>query len=407
MPHTAFNRRHFLSLAGTAALYASLPGWARATTASAEAGSGSAIEPPKRLVRFPQKTDLILLTDRPPLLETPLHYFRQDLTPNEAFFVRWHLGGYPTRVDLSQFRLKVDGNVQNPLALTMDELVRGFEPVELIALNQCSGNARGRFEPKVPGGQWQYGGMGNARWTGVRLKDLLAKAGARAGAVEVSLAGLDESPMPGLPKYVKSLKFDHANDGEVMVAYAMNGAPLPMLNGFPLRLVVPGWYATYWVKSLAHITVLDQPLHNLWMDKAYRIPNNPQITESEEHLATDTVPINRFAIHSLFVRPEPQEVLHAGRPYTLEGLAMDSGYGITRVEVSTDGGKSWVDAQLDADLGRYSWRRWRLRWTPQVRGAYVLKVRATNRQGEQQLVEQWNHGGYARRVIESTAGMVV
>lgn len=277
----------------------------------------------------------------------------------------------------------------------------------MIALNQCSGNARSLFTPTPPGGQWTNGAMGNARWTGVRLSDLPTKAGVGGGAIEVALPGLDESPMPTLPKYVKSLKFDHANDGEVLVAYAMNDAPLPLLNGFPLRLVVPGWYATYWVKALAHVEVLPNELHNLWMDRAYRIPNNDSLSEDEEHLATDTVPINRFSIHSIFVRPEPLETIRLGQAYPLEGLANDSGHGITGVEVSCDGGQSWQAAQLDPELGRYSWRRWRLSWTPKQRGPYALKVRATNKAGEQQFDTQWNHGGYARRVIESTTATVI
>jgi len=399
MSSVSFSRRTLLRATGGIGASVLLP-----TRALSD---GVDLAPAPRMARFPQKTDLILVTDRPPQLETPLHYFRQDLTPNEAYFVRWHLGGYPTRIDLDDFRLRVDGHVSRPFELTLRELMHDFEAVEFIAFNQCSGNARSLFDPKPPGGQWKNGAMGNARWTGVRLKDILARANARAGSIEVAVSGLDESPMPALPKFVKSLAFDHANDGEVMVAYAMNGAPLPMLNGFPLRLVVPGWYATYWVKSLAHVEVLNTALHNLWMDKAYRLPNNDQLSEEEDHLATDTVPINRFSIRSIFVRPEPLETVTLGLPYPLEGLAMDSGYGITGVEVSADEGHTWQAARLDPDLGRYSWRRWRMTWTPARRGPYSLKVRATNKAGEQQFVSQWNHGGYARRVIESTSGIVV
>ncbi len=357
--------------------------------------------------RFPEKADLILLTDRPPQLETPLHYFRQDLTPNEAYFVRWHLAGVPTRVDLGSFRLRVDGAVSTPLSLSIDNLKNDFEAVELVALNQCSGNSRSFFEPRVAGSQWKHGAMGNARWTGVRLKDILDRAGLNSGAAGIGLSGLDKSPMPTLPDMRKSIEVDHALDGNVMVAYLMNGEPLPLLNGFPCRLVVPGWYATYWIKSLDHIEALSSPLHNIWMDTAYRVPNNPTAVESEKDLAKDTVPINRFSIHSIFVRPEPDEVLTAGQPYQLEGLAMDSGYGITGVDVSVDGGASWLAAKLDPSLGNFSWRRWRLDWTPSARGPFSLKVKETNTAGEQQLQEQWNHGGYARRVIEETRGMVV
>ena len=404
MAEYSIGRRKFLTTvtgAGAGLALTSLAGTKRAL-----ADEVPLVFPPKKLVRFPEKTDLLLLTDRPPQLETPLHYFRQDLTPNEAYFVRWHESALPTRVDPATFRLNIGGNVEHPLALSLEELRRDFEPVTFVALNICSGNSRSLFEPAVPGSQWVHGGMGNARWTGVRLKDLLDRAGMKAGSVEVTLQGLDRSPMPGLQDFKKALPIDHATDGEVMVAYAMNGAPMPLLNGFPLRLVVPGYYATYWVKSLADIQVTTQPLHNIWQDVAYRTPDNPDYDESEEHLATKTNPIGKFSIHSIFVRPEPGEVVAAGRAYPLEGLAYDAGYGINRVELSFDGGQTWLEANLDPEIDRYSWRRWRMSWTPAQRGPYELRVRAFNKAGEHQILAQWNHGGYGRKVIERTTGMV-
>jgi DMSO/TMAO reductase YedYZ molybdopterin-dependent catalytic subunit len=242
--------------------------------------------------------------------------------------------------------------------------------------------------------------MGNARWTGVRLKDVLDRAGVGAHAVEVAFRGLDVPPLSATPVFEKSLTLDHARDGEVMVAYEMNGQPLPMLNGFPVRLVVPGWYATYWVKSLSFVTVLDTPLRNFWMEKAYRIPNNPDANEQPGHLDEDTVPINKFAVHSIFVSPEPGEAIAAGKPHEVQGLAMDYGAGIKRVEFSSDGGHSWAEAALDPALGRYSWRRWRFAWRPAARGVYRCMLRATNNANVGQLQKQWNHGGYQRSLIE-------
>jgi len=148
---------------------------------------------------------------------------------------------------------------------------------------------------------------------------------------------LDVPPLPSVSDFVKALSIDHARDGEVMIAYAMNDQPLPMVNGFPLRLVVPGWYGTYWVKALSDVTVLPHAFSNFWTDKAYRIPNGPNGTESPKNLAKDTVPINRFNVRSIFVRPDPDEILHPGMPTEIEGIAFDSGHGIRRVEVSTDG----------------------------------------------------------------------
>ncbi len=185
-----------------------------------------------------------------------------------------------------------------------------------------------------------------------------------------------------------------------MIAYEMNDGPLPMLNGFPIRLVVPGWFATYWVKSLSSITVLDQPLKSFWMDKAYRIADNPDANEDPQHLAEVTVPISAMPVHSIFVRPEPGEQLHAGQSFALKGVANDGGSGVRRVEVSTDGGQTWRDAILGADMGKYSWRTWRAQWTPQSKGTFRLMVRATAGDGQTQRTSQWNRSGYQRDVIE-------
>ncbi len=356
----------------------------------------------EELVRFPQKTDLILRTDRPPQLETPLQYFREDLTPNEAFYVRWHLEGIPTSVDLRSFRLRIGGEVRTPLSLSVSDLRTQFNAISVIAVNQCSGNSRSFFEPRVPGGQWKNGAMGNARWTGVRLRDLLDRAGVKEGALDVSFKGLDRPSRSPTPDFVKALSLDHARDGEVMVVYEMNGAELPMLNGFPLRLVVPGWYATYWVKALNEVQVLSARFHGFWMDKAYRIPSSGDGKESPDHLAAETIPINRMSLRSLFVRPEPGEQLPSTAPYEIQGIAFDSGSGIQRVEVSTNAGSTWQEARLDPELGRYSWRRWRLNWTPPATGKHQLQVRAFSRAGEQQNTSLWNRSGYMRNVIEQT-----
>jgi sulfite dehydrogenase len=389
------NRRSFVRLLGAAGVGSLMSPWLTRGAAKPDA-------PVDQLVRFPGKTDLILRTDRPPQLETPLHYFQQDLTPNEAFYVRWHMEGIPTSVDLGTFRLQIGGHVEKPLSLSMADLRHQFEPVSVIAVNQCSGNSRSFFEPRVPGGQWRNGAMGNASWTGVRLRDLLDRAGVKAAAVDVSFGGLDRPPLAATPIFAKALSVDHARDGEVMVAYAMNGTELPMLNGFPLRLVVPGWYATYWVKALNEITVLSEKFHGFWMDKAYRIPTAPDANEMPGHLAPETEPINRMNLRSLFVRPEPGEQVARQTSFEIQGLAFDGGYAIERVEVSTDDGANWQTARLDPDLGRYSWRRWRLAWRPAAPGQYHLKVRAFNRAGQQQNDRLWNRSGFMRNVIEQT-----
>lgn len=403
-PRRTFLIRTLIAGAGLSGAASALVGKDEAAL-DADGRAGLLAQP--EMARFPEKANLILRTDRPPLLETPLHYFRQDLTPNEAFYVRWHESGIPTTVDLQTFRLNVAGHVRTPLSLSLRELRTRFPSVSMVAVNQCSGNGRSFFHPRVPGGQWTHGAMGNARWTGVRVRDLLDAAGVRAGALQVAVHGLDRPPLTSTPKYEKSLAIDHARDGEVMVAYAMNDQPLPLLNGFPLRLVVPGWYSTYWVKSLSHLTVGNKPYVGYWMDKAYRLPVAPDGQELPGDLAKTTEPINRLSVRSIFVRPEPHETVRVGQTYRLEGLAMDDGAGITRVEISHDDRKTWTDAQLDRVIDRYSWRRFRLPWTPSAPGDHTLACRATNAAGRTQTTSQWNHGGYARSVIETVTVKVV
>lgn len=364
------------------------------TSGPSEAGAAGA----ESLV-FPQKArDLIVLTDRPPNLEMPLHYLSHDLTPNEAFFVRWHLMGIPTKLDRRTFKLRVGGHVERPIELSVDELER-MDTVEIVAVNQCSGNSRSLSSPRVPGVQWANGALGNARWRGVRLKDLLAKAGVKAGAVDVAFRGADQPPLSTTPAFVKSLSVDQALDPDVIVATSMNGAPLPVLNGFPVRLIVPGRYSTYWVKSLEHIDVTPAAFDGFWMAKAYRIPKNDRANESPDDLAKETKPIDRMNVRSLFVPPAAQ--LQVKKPVSLEGVAFDGGSGIRKVEVSTDGGATWSEARLDADLGKYSFRRFRADWTPPSPGTFTLLSRATSVAGETQSAEpRWNRAGYMRNVPE-------
>src|SRR5207244_3930506 len=228
------------------------------------------------LVRYPEKTDLILLTSRPPQLETPMTYFDRAITANDAFFVRYHTFPVPTSVDVGSWRLRVTGLVDRPLELLLDDLRNKFPKATVTAVTQCAGNSRGRFAPRVLGGEWGDGALGKAEWVGARLRDLLAAAGVRQGAVQATFEGLDKPAFPSVPHFVKSLDLRRiVEDPDVIVAYQMNGRELPMLNGFPARLVVPGWYATYWVKNLSEIAVVDHVFEKFWMKPAYRIPDTP------------------------------------------------------------------------------------------------------------------------------------
>ncbi|HWF00356.1 MAG TPA: molybdopterin-dependent oxidoreductase [Caulobacteraceae bacterium] len=354
------------------------------------------------LVRYPQKRPLIRLTTRPPQLETPFAVFDEgSLTPNDAFFVRYHLGGAPPRIDPAAWRLQIGGAVDKPLEIDLAAL-RGHFPVrETIAVLQCSGNGRGFFEPRVGGGQAANGLMGMARWRGVPLKALLEAAGVRRSAVQVSFRGADDPPLPTIPPFVKALDLGHAVDGEVMVAFEMNGAALPVLNGYPARLVVPGWYGTYWVKHLTHIELLDKPFDGFWMQSAYRIPADDCACVDPGAAPIATVPINRLNLRSFITSPASGAKVAADRPLRLRGFAFDGGRGLARVEVSGDGGSTWRPAQFGPDLGRYAPRSWTATLTPPA-GEVRLQVRAFDANGASQPSRpRWNPGGYMNNAIET------
>lgn len=399
-PLSAWPRRQFLHRAGLAGL-AAMAGLSRRATAQGEATLPFA-NGARELVKYPQKRPLLRLTTRPPQLETPFSVFNEGvLTPNDAFFVRYHLANVPTEIDPEKFRVAVKGKVATPLSLSLAELKAKFEPVEVVAVNQCSGNSRGFFQPRVAGGQLGNGAMGNARWRGARLKDVLEKAGVAAGAKQVTFDGLDSAVVEKTPDFVKALDIDQALDGEVLLAYSMNGEDLPMLNGYPVRLVVPGYYGTYWIKHLYEITVLDEAFVGFWQGTAYRIPDTLGACVMPGITPNSTVPIGRFNVRSFITSHADGATVKSGRETLVRGIAFDGGAGIAEVLFSSDGGRTWREAKLGEDLGRYSFREWTFALTPTAAEA-EWKVRATNRVGESQPSEPlWNPSGYMRNVVET------
>ena len=399
--HHPFTRRALLGQAGIASLaMISAPAWAQAMVDLPFAGGPTARQ---ITTAFPQKGAMILQRTRPPLLETPFEVFDKGvITPNDQFYVRWHWAVIPTEVDVDTFRLAIRGHVDKTLSLSLKDVL-ALPRVELAAVNQCSGNSRGFFAPRVPGAQWAHGAMGNAVWAGVRLKDVLDLAGVKPGAMQVRFKGLDDPVVADGPKYMKSLAIDHARDGEVMIAYAMNGEQLPLLNGFPLRLVVPGWFATYWVKMLNDIEVLDQPDDNYWMKTAYTIPDTPYANMKPGETGVKTVPINKMPPRSLITNVKAGDTLHVGTPAPLRGIAFGGDTGVARVDLSSDGGKTWQATQLGADAGKYGFRQWQTQFTPATAGKYMLMVRCINADGVVQPDQpNWNTAGFVRNVIEAT-----
>jgi DMSO/TMAO reductase YedYZ molybdopterin-dependent catalytic subunit len=403
-PMAEFGRREALGLLGAGAGLASTPLWAQSLV-DLHLPGGNGSRPVTNA--FPGKKNMILQRSRAPLLETPIDAFDgQVFTPNDRFFVRWHYADIPLSVDVRKFRLAVTGATKQDLSLSLGDLL-AMPRVELAAVNQCSGNSRGLFAPRVPGAQWGNGAMGNARWVGVRLKDVLDRAGVMSGAVQVRASGLDQPPGDA-PAFAKSLAIDHAMDGEVMIAFQMNGEQLPMLNGFPLRLIVPGWYSTYWVKALDRLELLDKPDTGYWMDKAYRIPTAPHASVAPGAKDFPTTPINRMVPRAFFTNIADGATLPRGAPVSLRGIAMGGDRGVRSVELSVNGGRNWHPATLGREEGRYSFRLWSMRLAALPPGPCTLAVRCTNSAGETQRFDPtWNPSGFMRNVIEHVSVVTV
>ena len=398
----ALSRRKLLALGVVGAASSSLSSlsYAAGTKVNLPFASGE-----RDLVAFPEKKPLIVLTVRPPQLETPFSYFdNKVITPNDEFFVRYHWNGIPTSIDAATYRLKIGGNVAKPLELTLQDLKTKFTSKKIVAVNQCSGNSRGFFEPRVNGGQLGNGAMGNATWVGVPLKDILKAANPGQGAKQVTFNGLDKPPLGDGPDFVKALDIDHALDGEVMVAYQMNGADIPFLNGYPIKLIVPGYFGTYWIKHLSEINVVNDVFSGFWMAAAYRVPDNDCQCVEPGAAVAKSIPINKFGVRSFITNLTDKSVLQVGKSSLVRGIAFDGGAGIKAVKFSQDGGKSWMAAKLGQDLGRYSFRPWSLEFKPAQKGTLDLRVQAISALGETQPTSaRWNPPGYMRNVIESIA----
>ena len=288
------------------------------------------------------------------------------------------------------------------LELDFDSLRRDFVAQEIVAVCQCSGNRRGMFSPHVQGVEWGVGAMGNARWKGARLRDILARAGVKKEAIEVAFNGADTAPLPATPDFVKSIPVDIAMGENTLVAWEMNGKPLPHWNGFPARLVVPGWTGTYWVKHLTDVEVRSKPLGGFWMNPAYRVPAGkfPAADPFRTQATAANTPITDIVVNSLVTSLRDGQRFHAGQVIDVAGIAWDGGRGIRRVDVSVDSGRSWQAAELGRDLGRFSFRAFSLKFKADRKGPAVVMVKATNNRGDTQVPELiFNPAGYHHNVI--------
>jgi DMSO/TMAO reductase YedYZ molybdopterin-dependent catalytic subunit len=402
-----FTRRRFLETAGTGLAVAG--GSVGASTRFVAAGAGFPLPPgmptgldlEAALETLPGKQPLIRLSYRPPNYEAPLDYFKTPITPNDRFYIRYHLADIP-EVDVKTYKITIGGEGANgKIEVTLDDLKR-LPDYEIVAVNQCSGNRRGLSSPHVPGVQWGYGAMGCARWKGARLKDLLDKVGVKKDAIEVAFNGADGPVYEKTPDFMKSLPLWRALDDSTLVAYEMNGEPLPHFNGYPARLIVPGWTGTYWMKHLIGIDILTKPLGSYWMNPAYRIPLGqfPIVARFTSQETATSTPITEMVVNSLITSHAAGARVKAGK-VTVSGLAWDGGYGIRAVDVSTDGGLTWSGATLGDDLGRYAFRPWRFEFMAKS-GKNAITVNATNKIGQTQTATLlFNPAGYHNNVMQS------
>ena len=353
------------------------------------------------MATLPGKKPLIRLADRAPNYEAPLEYLRTPITPNDEFYIRYHLSDIP-EVKAEDYKISVGGEGANGQAeIALDDLKK-MPAVEIVAVNQCSGNRRGLSQPHVAGVEWGYGAMGCARWKGPRLKDILEKVGLKTEAIEIAFNGADGPAIDKTPDFIKSIPVWKAMDPDTIVAYEMNGAPLPHFNGFPARIIVPGWTGTYWMKHVISITALTKPQGGFWMKPAYRIPVGkfPVVARFITQEDATSTPITEIVVNSLITSHRDGEKIKRGR-VTVSGLAWDGGYGIRTVEVSTDGGKTWSDAMLGQDLGRYAFRPWSFVLNAK-HGRNTVMVNATNKIGQSQTAQLiFNPAGYHNNVMQN------
>jgi DMSO/TMAO reductase YedYZ molybdopterin-dependent catalytic subunit len=353
-------------------------------------GAASLLLPPgaRRAARAEGGGGLLMLSDAPQNFATPLEYFDRPITPNSVFFVRSHFG--PPALDPKR-KLSVAGG-KAPLELAPPDL-RRFKEYTLTAVLECAGNSRSFHRPRVPGVQWTHGAMGQAEWTGVRLADLLEKAGLPPGAAWVHLAGADLPPGPRVPRFLRSIPVARALDPGTLVAYRMNGEPLSLAHGAPLRLVVPGWAGDHWVKWLTAIRVESAEAEGFYSATAYRLPKAP-VAPGSAVKKEDLTPVTWLALRSVIGRPAEGEVVAPGARDVV-GVAFSGDAAIARVEVSLDGGARFEEAALEGAAGAGRWVVFRRRFTAERGAAYRAVARAFDAAGREQPKDAaWNPSGY-------------
>jgi len=323
-------------------------------------------------------------------LEMPPELASSWLTPVPHFYVRNHMFE-PRQIDPGIWELSMGGEVQKPATLTLRDLTH-MEQHSVVNTLECAGNGRGFQNPKVPGIQWQRGAVGNARFTGPRLADVLQRAGVKANGKHVMFRGLDDVP-GNVPRFIRSIPIDKALDSDTLLATHMNGAPLTEHHGFPARALVPGWVGAASCKWLTEIKVLEREAEGNFMKPGYRYPNQPVAAGGTVN-PEDTHPLTALTVKSIIAGPVDGSKVK-GRSLHIFGSAWAGEANIVKVDVSTDGGQTWSSAALGKDQAHYAWRLWEFKWKPPKSADYVIMSRATDSQGRvQPAVADWNPSGY-------------
>ncbi len=344
-----------------------------------------------------KKSGMIVRAARPEDLEMPLEFFDNYLTPAEHFFVRTHT--YAPNVDAAEWRLSIGGLVNQPVTLSLAD-VKQLPRVDLVGVIECAGNGRGLYRPPVPGLQWKYGAVANAKWTGVRLADVLKKAGVKNQATDVAFDGADV-PLGTMPDFQRSILLKKALDPNTLLAFEMNGETLPAQHGFPLRLVVPGWASDSWTKWVTSITLLDHEADGFFMKTAYRHPGKP-VRPGESVPPDQMFPVTSLGVKSVIGSPVDGAFVVSGKAVRIQGAAWSGDQSpVAGVDVSVDQGRTWKPAQVTSPRTQFGWRLWTYNWTPARDAYHVIMARARTAAGDvQPLVEEWNPSGYQWNVVQ-------
>jgi DMSO/TMAO reductase YedYZ molybdopterin-dependent catalytic subunit len=357
--------------------------------------AASALAQGQAPLSIPGKRSMLVHNDRPEDLETPLSGFDTWLTPNDIFFVRQHLPR--PSINEAEYRVAVDGKVNTRLQLSLAEL-RKLPQYTVPATLECTGNARGFFRPRVPGIQWGRGAIGNAEWSGPRLSDVLKLAGAALDSAYVTFNGADAG-VAKTPDFIRSLPMRKVLHPATLLGLKMNGEAIPELHGFPVRLIVPGWDGTSWVKWVTTISVADEPNTGFFMNPAYRFPKHPGPPGASVDPA-DLAVIEGMPVKSFITSPSDQDTIRADEA-VIKGIAWAGEERVTSVAVSTDGGSRWEEAELSPQNLPFAWRLWTYKWKPIEPGYYTLLSRSADSAGRvQPIVAIWNPSGYLYSAVD-------